>query len=376
MLRDVSFTAHDSEFVVVLGPSGCGKSTALRLIAGLERADSGDIRIDGERVNELPPAERRLAMVFQNYALFPHLTIADNIVFGLKVRRVDTDTRRRQLERVAEQLGLVDQLHKRPAQLSGGQRQRVALARALVSDASLILMDEPLSNLDAKLRQQMRLELRQVQRDLGLTIVYVTHDQVEAMTMADRVVLLRDGELEQVDHPRTLYRRPATTWVAGFIGSPPMNLLPGRIVQGVLRLGQQQLPALPGLHTSDASTNRSDGEVLLGIRPEQISVIAPTGDDGAATSTTPTDITLTGTLRAVELLGSDTLLTLELDDGASLVVRAPGELEPSTGDAITVRWRSTDTLLYGAESGRLLTDPSSPRPTVVPHAAADLAKEH
>jgi len=376
VLRDVSFTAHDSEFVVVLGPSGCGKSTALRLIAGLERADSGDIRIDGERVNELPPAERRLAMVFQNYALFPHLTIADNIVFGLKVRRVDTDTRRRQLERVAEQLGLVDQLDKRPAQLSGGQRQRVALARALVSDASLILMDEPLSNLDAKLRQQMRLELRQVQRDLGLTIVYVTHDQVEAMTMADRVVLLRDGQLEQVDHPRTLYRRPATTWVAGFIGSPPMNLLPARIVRGSLLIGEQQLPAVPGLHAPDGSAGHSDADVLLGIRPEQISVVAPTGDDGATTPTTPTDISLTGTLRAVELLGSDTLLTLELGDGASLVVRAPGELEPSTGEAITVRWRSTDTLLYGAENGRLLTDPSSPHPTVAPPAAADLAKEH
>ncbi len=236
VLFDFSFETRPGQFVVFLGPSGCGKSTALRLIAGLEQPQAGDIVIDGRVVNKVPAARRRLAMVFQSYALFPHLSVSENILFGLKVRRVPRKECNQRLERVAAQLELTDYLKRKPLQLSGGQRQRVALGRALVSGASLILMDEPLSNLDAKLRQQMRLELRDLQRELGLTVIYVTHDQVEAMTMADQVVVMREGRVDQVADPWTLYRFPCRTDVARFIGSPPMNLIPCQVTEEGLRV--------------------------------------------------------------------------------------------------------------------------------------------
>ena len=221
----ISFALEPGTLNVLLGPSGCGKSTTLRLIAGLDHADTGRIWIDGRDVTDLPPARRRISMVFQSYALFPHLSVLENIVFGLRVRKTGHADRDRRLKRVSELLGLSALLDRKPGQLSGGQQQRVALGRALIAEAPVCLMDEPLSNLDAQLRQEMRLEIRNLQRQLGITMVYVTHDQVEAMSMADRVILLSGGRIEQNGAPVDLYETPANTFVARFIGTPPMNLL-------------------------------------------------------------------------------------------------------------------------------------------------------
>ena len=307
VLHGVDITAEAGEFLVLLGPSGCGKSTSLRILAGLEDADGGDIVIDGKRVNDTPAAERQIAMVFQNYALYPHLTVLENIVFGLRVRKVKKTERERRARDAAELLGLTEQLHKRPAEMSGGQRQRVALGRALVSGTRIVLMDEPLSNLDAKLRAQMRVELRALQRELGLTVIYVTHDQVEAMTMADRVVVMRGGRVEQAASPVELYREPATSAVASFIGSPPMNLLPGRVAADgiVLSLAGREL-SLP-LRVEE----RAVTELEVGIRPEDVHL------DGDGT-------VLTGTVLSVELLGAETLIGLDVGASTPIVVRAPG----------------------------------------------------
>ena len=247
----VSFRAEKSKFVVLLGPSGCGKSTLLRLIAGLEEVSEGKILIEGRDVTALDPTKRRISMVFQSYALFPHLSVAENIVFGLKVRKLPAPERKERLERVAELTGLTQRLHHKPQQLSGGQRQRVALARAIVSQNPICLMDEPLSNLDAQLRHDMRVEIRALQRRLGMTVVYVTHDQVEAMSMADHVVLLREGRIEQEGTPAELYSRPATTFAARFIGTPAMNLVPFQALQ-------------PGAAAG----------LTAGIRPEHIRIAA------------------------------------------------------------------------------------------------------
>src|SRR3954462_8293480 len=239
---EVSLTADEGSLLVLLGPSGCGKSTTLRLIAGLEDADVGTIAIGGVDVTHLTPAQRRIAMVFQSYALFPHLSVAENIVFGLRVRRVSRAERDERLRRVADIVGLSQLLERKPSQLSGGQRQRVALGRAIIAEARVCLMDEPLSNLDAKLRHEMRTEIRSLQQRLGITMVYVTHDQTEAMTMADRVVLMQDGRVEQNGTPDERYSRPATVFTARFMGTPPMNLL-------------------------------TRERRLIGIRPEQIRVV-------------------------------------------------------------------------------------------------------
>ena len=224
-VRDVSFEVGEGSFVVLLGPSGCGKSTTLRMIAGLDDVTSGKVLIGGREMTGAPPSERRVSMVFQSYALFPHLNAGENIVFGLKARKVAKAEQRARLVRVAEMVGLTDLLDRKPAQLSGGQRQRVALARAIIAENSICLMDEPLSNLDAKLRHEMRVEIRALQQRLGMTTVYVTHDQTEAMSMADQVILMRDGTVEQQGPPAVLYDHPETVFAAGFIGTPPMNLL-------------------------------------------------------------------------------------------------------------------------------------------------------
>ncbi|NDL59043.1 ABC transporter ATP-binding protein [Phytoactinopolyspora mesophila] len=334
VLFDVSFEAKSGEFVVLLGPSGCGKSTSLRLIAGLEDAQNGQILIDGQVVNDVPASRRKLAMVFQNYALFPHLSIAENIMFGLKVRRVEKSERRRRLEQTAELLELTPYLDRRPAQLSGGQRQRVALGRALVSGASLILMDEPLSNLDAKLRQQMRVDLRQLQRDLGLTVVYVTHDQVEAMTMADRVVVMRGGQVDQIDPPRTLFQRPTRASVARFIGSPPMNLLEAEVADGHVATdaGVIRVP-LP------AGVTELPARVLLGVRPEDITLEA--GDHQFET-----------TLKTVELLGADQLARFDVGGPAPLIARLHANYPLDDGARYRIGFRLQDLHLFDAESGQ------------------------
>jgi sn-glycerol 3-phosphate transport system ATP-binding protein len=301
--------------LVLLGPSGCGKSTTLRLIAGLETATAGRVAIGGVDVTHRPPAERRLSMVFQSYALFPHLSVAENIVFGLRVRRVAAAERRKRLARVAELLGLGELLARRPSQLSGGQQQRVALGRALISETPVCLMDEPLSNLDAQLRLDMRREIRAIQQRLGVTMVYVTHDQTEAMTMADQVILLRAGRVEQDAAPDVLYARPATAFAARFIGTPPMNVLAS-----------------------------ADPRVLLGVRPEDVRLAAPDEPDA-----------LPAAVQTVEYLGADSILT-GAAGGQSIAARAAGRLALAPGTTVHLAWPRDAVHVFDAETGRRRDD--------------------
>jgi sn-glycerol 3-phosphate transport system ATP-binding protein len=289
---EVSLEAEQGSLLVLLGPSGCGKSTTLRLIAGLEQPDSGTVMIGGVDVTSLAPARRGIAMVFQSYALFPHLSVAENIVFGLRVRGVSRAERDARLKRVADIVGLSQLLDRKPSQLSGGQRQRVALGRAIIAEARVCLMDEPLSNLDAKLRHEMRTEIRSLQQRLGMTMVYVTHDQTEAMTMADRVVLMRDGRVEQDGSPEQLYSRPATSFTARFIGTPPMNLI-------------------------------ARGDRLIGIRPEHIRIVSRDGHPAR--------------VRSVEHLGADSIVLCELD-GQPVSVRLDGFSKAAAGDEVRLGW--------------------------------------
>ena len=266
----VSCTADASELLVMLGPSGCGKSTILRLIAGLETLSGGAIRIGGRDVTQLPPAKRNISMVFQSYALFPHLNVEENIVFGLKVRRLDPAERKRRMGRVAELLGLGELLHRKPAELSGGQRQRVALGRAIVSEAPVCLMDEPLSNLDAKLRHEMRREIRSLQQRLGITMIYVTHDQKEALTMADQIAVMSMGRVEQIGTPQTIYHSPANIFVATFIGEA--NLIPGELIEIGDRHGtiRTSLGVFKGRLTNEKM--QSGDAVCCLVRPEKLSL--------------------------------------------------------------------------------------------------------
>jgi sn-glycerol 3-phosphate transport system ATP-binding protein len=312
---DVSFEAAAGRMLVLLGPSGCGKSTTLRLIAGLEAATAGRVAIGGVDVTHRPPAERRVSMVFQFYALFPHLSVAENIVFGLRVRRVGAAERRERLARVADLLGLTALLERRPSQLSGGQQQRVALGRALIAEAPVCLMDEPLSNLDAQLRLEMRREIRGLQQSLGITMVYVTHDQTEAMTMADQVILLREGRVEQDAPPEALYARPATAFAARFIGTPPMNVL-----------------AL------------DDRRRLLGIRPEDIRVLGAK-EPGAVEAL----------VRSIEYLGADSILMCAIGRQA-LAVRAPGRVALAPGAPVSLAWARGAAHVFDAETGRRRDD--------------------
>ena len=323
----VSFTAPAGELLVVLGPSGCGKSTVLRLIAGLETVSAGAIRIEGKDVTGLPPAKRNLSMVFQSYALFPHLSVAENIVFGLKVRKLAAAERQRRLERAMELLGLQGLLLRKPAELSGGQRQRVALGRAIVSEAPVCLMDEPLSNLDAKLRHEMRREIRTLQQRLGITMIYVTHDQVEAMTMADKIVLLNAGRVEQFAPPEELYARPATVFAAGFIGTPPMNLLPLDNAD-VLRWAHANLAgSLPqGVLAG----------LIVGVRPEKISLA---------------DAGLAADVLSLEYLGADSLIACRIG-ACELIVRQSGRVKLGAGDRIHMTWPQAESHFFEARSGR------------------------
>jgi sn-glycerol 3-phosphate transport system ATP-binding protein len=305
---DVSLTAEEGSLLVLLGPSGCGKSTTLRLIAGLEQLDGGTITIGGTDVTHLSPAQRKISMVFQSYALFPHLSVAENIVFGLRVRRVSRAERDERLHRVAEIVGLEKLLERKPSQLSGGQRQRVALGRAIIAEARVCLMDEPLSNLDAKLRHEMRTEIRALQQRLGITMVYVTHDQTEAMTMADRVVLMRDGRVEQNGTPEQLYNRPATAFTARFIGTPPMNLIPR-------------------------------GDRLIGIRPEHIRIVS---QDGQAAR-----------VKTVEHLGADSIILCEVE-GQPVSVRQDGFSKAHPGDDVRLAWDAVHEHQFDQKSGRRL----------------------
>jgi multiple sugar transport system ATP-binding protein len=263
-VNDVTLEIGDGEFMVLVGPSGCGKSTILRLLAGLEDVTAGEIEIGDTQVTDLEPKERDIAMVFQNYALYPHMDVEQNLGFGLKIRKMPKGERKQRVKDAAQILGLEPLLHRKPAELSGGQRQRVAIGRAMVREPLALLMDEPLSNLDAKLRVQMRAELQRLHERLGTTTVFVTHDQVEAMTLGDRVAVLRDGLLQQVDTPNELYNHPANLFVAAFIGSPPMNLVEAQVEGSTLRFGGFELPAGADLSTYDGRT------VILGIRPSDL----------------------------------------------------------------------------------------------------------
>jgi multiple sugar transport system ATP-binding protein len=305
VIHGADLEIEDGKFIVFVGPSGCGKTTLLRLIAGLEDVSDGRILIDGEDVTDLPPARRGLSMVFQSYALYPHMSVRNNIAFGLKMARVPKGEIERRVANAAEILNLTDYLDRRPGQLSGGQRQRVAIGRAIVREPKGFLFDEPLSNLDAALRVQMRLEITRLQRQLGTTAIYVTHDQVEAMTMADQIVVLQAGRIEQVGSPLELYERPANVFVAGFIGSPRMNLLTGAVAE-------------------------RQGAATLGIRPEHIRVhhgrVAP---DGAGEA-------WAGTVLQAEHLGSDTFIYVDVAGVGPVSARCTGEMRAAPGDAVTL----------------------------------------
>jgi multiple sugar transport system ATP-binding protein len=305
-VRDLNLAVAEGEFMVLVGPSGCGKTTALRMIAGLEEITSGEIRIGGKVVNDLAPRDRDIAMVFQNYALYPHKSVYENLAFGLRMRKVPKAEQKQRVEEIARILGLGDMLQRRPAQLSGGQRQRVAMGRAIVREPKAFLMDEPLSNLDAKLRVQMRAEIARIQQALKVTTVYVTHDQVEAMTMGHRVAVMRDGELQQVDTPQRLYDAPTNLFVASFVGSPPMNLFEAVVERDngklVCKVGDTELELPADVDAERPSLAKYAGRrVAVGIRPEDVREAS--GWDGAR---------LRGRILLVESLGSEQLVHIEI----------------------------------------------------------------
>ena len=335
---DVSLSIADGEFLVLVGPSGCGKSTLLRMLAGLEEVTAGTIRIDGADVTDLAPRHRDIAMVFQSYALYPHMTVRENLGYGLKVRRAPKAESRQRVAEVAELLGLEELLDRKPAQLSGGQRQRVAMGRAIVRQPRAFLMDEPLSNLDAKLRVGMRASLAQLHARLGVTTIYVTHDQTEAMTLGQRVAVLRDGAVVQVDRPQELYARPRNVFVAAFIGAPAMNLVEATIDGDVVRFGQYTLPLDP------ACRPERSGPVVLGVRPEAF------GDAGAAPASLPR---IDAVVEVVEELGADTHVHFSVEAPRPAIERAAAESD----DATLIADRST--LFTARIDPRVVTSPGA-----------------
>ena len=305
-IRELNLDIDDGEFVVLVGPSGCGKTTALRMVAGLEGISKGEVRIGERVVNQVPPKERDIAMVFQNYALYPHMTVYDNMGFGLKLQKVPKDEIDKRVREAARILGLEEFLKRKPAALSGGQRQRVAMGRAIVRHPQAFLMDEPLSNLDAKLRVQMRSEIARIQNDLGVTTIYVTHDQVEAMTMGDRVAVIRKGVLQQADTPQTLYEKPKNLFVAGFIGSPAMNLMEGTLARSngslAVAVGGFTLPLAPDAISTRPRLESFQGrKVIVGIRPEDM-------EDASLARDIPAGARITSTVDLREALGSDVVV--------------------------------------------------------------------
>ncbi len=328
----ISFEAPEGDFTVLLGPSGCGKSTTLRLIAGLESLTAGRIFIGGRDVTDAPPAGRDLSMVFQSYALFPHLNVAENILFGLKVRGVPKAERDERMRRTADLLGLSVLLDRRPSQLSGGQQQRVALGRAIIAEKPICLMDEPLSNLDAKLRHEMRQEIRTLQRKLGISMVYVTHDQAEAMSMADRVVLLRNGRIEQNDAPEKIYQHPASTFVARFIGTPPMN---------IIQLDMQgDGAAIEGLD-HPYMLDRPGDDLSLGVRPEDIEI-----SDGAG---------VPAIVCSLEYLGADSIVDCRI--GEQMVsVRTHGRIKIEPGTQVNLAWSLENAHYFQSSTGQRRDD--------------------
>jgi multiple sugar transport system ATP-binding protein len=340
-VRGIDLEIGDGEFMVLVGPSGCGKSTTLRMLAGLEEVDSGHIRIGDRDITRLPPKDRDSAMVFQNYALYPHMSVADNMAFALKMAKVPEAERKKRVAEAAELLGLTEYLQRKPKALSGGQRQRVAMGRAIVRSPQVFCMDEPLSNLDAKMRVQTRTDIAKLQADLGVTTVYVTHDQVEAMTMGDRVAVMKDGVLQQVDTPLRLYDRPANLFVAGFIGSPQMNLMSATAVDGQARIGDYLVPVDP------AASKRMTGAITVGVRPESWRIVSE--NEGGL----PVRITV------VEELGADGYAygTSGVEGTpANVVVRVAGRSAVQKGDVIHVTTDPKDVHVFDTDTGERLSD--------------------
>ncbi len=335
VLHGISLDVADGEFVVFVGPSGCGKSTTLRMIAGLEETTSGIIEIGGREVNNLEPKERDIAMVFQNYAIYPHMSVKKNIAFGLRSSKMPKADKEKRIQEVAGILDMVDLLDRKPSQLSGGQRQRVAIGRAMVRDPAVFLFDEPLSNLDAQLRTQMRLEIKKLHQRVGNTIIFVTHDQVEAMTMADRIVIMKDGYIQQVGTPAEVFHKPANTFVARFIGAPSMNLLAGRIEGTIVTLDAGQNVTVPTLAPT------GDGGILLGVRP----------DDLHPNSANPI---ITGTVTLREPLGSETLIYVETPSG-EIIAKADGRTPPAVGETVTLGADPENLHVFDASSGQALS---------------------
>lgn len=335
VLRDINLDIQDGEFIVLVGPSGCGKSTLLRMIAGLEPISGGDFLIDGERMNDLRPRERDIAMVFQSYALYPHMDVARNMGFSMEIRKDPVAERKSRVEAAAKTLGLSALKDRLPRALSGGQRQRVAMGRAIIREPRAFLFDEPLSNLDAALRVEMRLEIARMHQKLGATMIYVTHDQVEALTLADRIVVLNGGDIQQVGTPLDLYERPANKFVAQFIGSPTMNILPtSRQPTGL---------GLPnGGHLAVPAGSQIQKVTELGVRPEHIDIV--TTDDGD----------LTGVADVVERLGSDTNIYVQVDGVGSVLVRRSGNLPVKTGVRLGLHLQRDNIHLFNSGGTRLV----------------------
>jgi multiple sugar transport system ATP-binding protein len=345
-VNDVNLEIADREFVVLVGPSGCGKTTTLRMIAGLEEISDGEVSIGDRVVNKLTPMERNIAMVFQSYALYPHMKVFDNMAFGLKMRKVSKEQREEQVKKAAEILGIEDLLDRKPKQLSGGQRQRVALGRAIVRDPDVFLFDEPLSNLDAKLRVQMRIELKKLHERLQATVVYVTHDQVEAMTMGDRIVVMKDGIVQQVGSPLDLYNRPANQFVAGFIGSPAMNFIPCRLVEEnslyQIDTGDYRI-VLPDSLSSKVRETRGD-EFVFGIRPEHFQHTVAVDGEG-------TDLpVIKAKINVIETLGKETFLDLITGDH-SLTALLDADIDAKTHQDIELVPNMDKIHLFISESG-------------------------
>lgn len=340
VVKDINLEIEDKEFMVLVGPSGCGKSTTLRMVAGLEEITSGEIIIGDQVVNELQPKDRDIAMVFQNYALYPHMTVYQNMAYGLKLRKIPKDEIKAQVQKTAEVLGLEDLLDRKPKQLSGGQRQRVALGRAIVRKPKVFLFDEPLSNLDAKLRLQMRAELSKLHKKLDTTIIYVTHDQVEAMTMGDRITVLHDGIIQQCDTPLNLYDHPKNMFVAGFIGSPAINMIKGEIIddkvlkfkaEGILFDVPQNLQAFVKTHISN--------EIILGVRPENVNIDENSG--------------ITAEVEVVEPMGNEIIVYLAIGNNHFLM-RMEERVPLKPGDKVNISFKESHQHYFDPETGRSL----------------------
>ena len=346
VISNINVTIEPGEFFVLVGPSGCGKSTMLRMIAGLEQITSGTLTIGGQTANHLSPDKRDLSMVFQNYALYPHLTVQQNITFGLDVKKVKKAVQQQRAAEVAKMLGLTDYLKRKPRELSGGQRQRVALARAIVSESPICLMDEPLSNLDAKLRAHMRTEIRRIQRNLGITMIYVTHDQVEAMTMGDRIMILHEGKIQQIGKPIDIYNNPANPFVATFIGSPPMNLAKANVDKKTSEIVIEDVLRLP--ITPQDMKDIPAHQLIVGVRPEYL---RPASKDTPEQEKFFVDVT------NVEVLGNETVFSFKLGTNEWLA-KWSGQWHIATGDSIPILIDSGSICIFEEGTGALLKKPT------------------